>query len=718
VSVAIVTGLAALSAWAWVRLHFATFEFVLQVSSVLLVLGTLGAMVVSIRQARRFQRLAAVVPLRHRAARRAARAHWSVLGLFSLQLTLALINGLVVAEIVSPLVLWRSTLVIELVILLGFVIVLINHAPEPTTVQAKLVGLGLATVLLFLGLTSTAVLRPLEIAANAGNVLPDSIRVRAEPDGTGGYRLAEQPYLRYDTTGAQAIVPGEQPAGARLPFAFPLGADAYQRAFFTNGAVLLFREAPVTVTLEMILRDEIPVLAAFNVPSHPSGPVRIVRRPDRVVFTWTSLDLLAHRLTHQIVLFADGAFEMAYEGATPPPLAGGTGVHLGPGSTARFVNTMEALPLVLPDGTGFVDDYQARYRAHSHRLSLRFIVIVLLATGFVLVLFPVFLRSGILRPLAALLTGVERVQLGNLDARVPPIANDEFGVVSQAFNRMTGSVQHAETRLLAYAEQLEDRVMERTAALEATNHKLLEKRTELERSLRELRATQDQLVQAEKLASLGQLTAGIAHEIKNPLNFVNNFAELSVDLADELDGELGALAQRPNDEALPELRDLLHDLKTNAAKIQEHGRRADRIVRGMLLHARGSRSERTPADLNSLLVLAAEAAQGSFRQHEPGAAFTVEIDLDPTVGEVPVVTEGFMQVVVNLLDNALYAVAHDTPRGDGAPPRITLRSRRLEGHVEVHVEDDGPGMDEATQARLFEPFFTTKPPGDGTGLGL
>ena len=243
-----------------------------------------------------------------------------------------------------------------------------------------------------------------------------------------------------------------------------------------------------------------------------------------------------------------------------------------------------------------------------------------------------------------------------------------------------------------------------------------QKNEELERLLAELQRTQARLVQSEKLASLGRLTAGIAHEIKNPLNFVNNFAALSQELAGELRETLGAATLPPD--LSEELADAFEMLALNLGKIAEHGRRADGIVRSMLGHARASRHERRPTDLHALLARCAELAR--FSRRATGAvAPAVETAFDPDVGMVNVVPEEVERVFINLIENALHAVeARAHAEGDGYAPLVTLRTKQYGNVVEVRVEDNGPGMTEEVRQRIFEPFFTTKPAGEGTGLGL
>ena len=234
---------------------------------------------------------------------------------------------------------------------------------------------------------------------------------------------------------------------------------------------------------------------------------------------------------------------------------------------------------------------------------------------------------------------------------------------------------------------------------------------EVEATLAELRAAQQQLIQSEKLASLGALTAGIAHEIKNPLNFINNFATLSRELADELADEIRG-------DADPEaVRELLDDLGDNAERIEAHGRRADAIVRGMMQHARSGTHPRERVDLNTLVEEHASLAFHGRRAQEPGFHVVLERDYDPAAGSAEVVPQEIGRVVINLVGNAFDAVAS---RPDDAPgePAVRVSTARRGETVEIRVADNGTGMSDHVRDRIFEPFFTTKPSGKGTGLGL
>lgn len=252
-------------------------------------------------------------------------------------------------------------------------------------------------------------------------------------------------------------------------------------------------------------------------------------------------------------------------------------------------------------------------------------------------------------------------------------------------------------------------------ALRAENEKKaleLEKVRELEKAYNELKTTQKQLIQAEKMASLGRLATGVAHEIKNPLNFINNFAELSSDLVEELEE-----ARRNGDEE--EIKYLMHDLKQNTKKIEEHGKRADAIVRSMMQHARGGKPIYELFDLNDLVEKYTELAYQGKRNQYPGFKARIEKDLDPHLGEIRIVGQEVGQVLLNVIGNSLDAVLEKKKfTGDSYEPLVRITTRKREKFVEIVITDNGPGVPEDIKERIFEPFFTTKPTGEGTGLGL
>ena len=240
---------------------------------------------------------------------------------------------------------------------------------------------------------------------------------------------------------------------------------------------------------------------------------------------------------------------------------------------------------------------------------------------------------------------------------------------------------------------------------------------ELAKSLEELRTAQDRLIQTEKLASLGQLTAGIAHEIKNPLNFVNNFAALSVELVGELDDVLKPAAL--DNETREETGELTHMLKGNLEKVVQHGKRADSIVKNMLLHSREGSGERRPVDLNSLVAETLNLAYHGARAE--GQEFNIRLDqnFDPAAGEADLFPQEITRVLLNLISNGFYAaMKRKAELRDGYEPALAAATRDLGDYVEIRIRDNGGGIPPDVQDKMFNPFFTTKPPGEGTGLGL
>ena len=241
---------------------------------------------------------------------------------------------------------------------------------------------------------------------------------------------------------------------------------------------------------------------------------------------------------------------------------------------------------------------------------------------------------------------------------------------------------------------------------------------ELAASLEELRAAQDRLVQTEKLASLGQLTAGIAHEIKNPLNFVNNFSSLSAELVDELDE---TLAPAPLDQKMRgEVGELTQMLKSNLEKVVQHGRRADSIVKNMLLHSREGSGEHRAADINALVEESLNLAYHGARAEKPGFNITLKHDLDPNAGAVELYPQEIIRALLNLISNGFYAATKrkSEAQDDTFEPVLSAATRNLGRTVEIRIRDNGTGIPPEVKEKMFNPFFTTKPAGEGTGLGL
>jgi two-component system, NtrC family, sensor kinase len=237
-------------------------------------------------------------------------------------------------------------------------------------------------------------------------------------------------------------------------------------------------------------------------------------------------------------------------------------------------------------------------------------------------------------------------------------------------------------------------------------------------SLEDLRTTQDRLVQTQKLASLGQLTAGIAHEIKNPLNFVTNFSGVSAELIDELQENLGKV--KADASTLAEITELTNTLRDNLDKVVQHGKRADAIVKNMLLHAREGAGEHRLVDVNGLVEESLNLAYHGARAENQGFMINLERSLDPTAGKIDVFPQEITRAVLNLISNGFYAVTKrkEQDKGDGYEATLVASTKNLGDRVEIRIRDNGPGIPPDVKEKMFNPFFTTKPAGEGTGLGL
>jgi signal transduction histidine kinase len=259
------------------------------------------------------------------------------------------------------------------------------------------------------------------------------------------------------------------------------------------------------------------------------------------------------------------------------------------------------------------------------------------------------------------------------------------------------------------------------AAIAIENARLFEsveaRTRELTESLKELQIAQDRLVQTQKLASLGQLTAGIAHEIKNPLNFVNNFSSLSTELLDELQEMLQRL--QSDEGARSEIKELIGTLRANLAKIEQHGKRADSIVKNMLLHSRGGSGEHRRIDINSVVDESLNLAYHGARAEKEGFNLTLKRSFDPAAGEVDLFPQEITRVLLNLISNGFYAaMKRKEVAAGGYEPVLQATTKNLGDQVEIRIRDNGTGIPSEVKEKMFNPFFTTKPPGEGTGLGL
>jgi signal transduction histidine kinase/ligand-binding sensor domain-containing protein len=257
---------------------------------------------------------------------------------------------------------------------------------------------------------------------------------------------------------------------------------------------------------------------------------------------------------------------------------------------------------------------------------------------------------------------------------------------------------------------IRNRIIEKEKA--KTRERELAQAKEIEKAYNELKRTQSQLIQSEKMASLGELTAGIAHEIQNPLNFVNNFSDVNSELIDEAGQEI----ENGN---ITEVKAILNDIKDNEQKINHHGKRADAIVKGMLQHSRISSGQKELTDINALCDEYLRLAYHGFRAKDKSFSATTNTDFDSSIGMVNVVPQDIGRVILNLINNAFYAVDEKKKQsGVGYEPRVTVSTKRNHGKMEIKVSDNGNGIPKKIVDKIFQPFFTTKPTGQGTGLGL
>jgi signal transduction histidine kinase len=245
-----------------------------------------------------------------------------------------------------------------------------------------------------------------------------------------------------------------------------------------------------------------------------------------------------------------------------------------------------------------------------------------------------------------------------------------------------------------------------------SNRILDKQKTEIQTTLNELKSTQTQLIQSEKMASLGELTAGIAHEIQNPLNFVNNFSEINTELITEIKEEL-------NKENLKQAKNVLNDLENNEQKINYHGKRADAIVKSMLQHSRKSTGQKEPTDINALCDEYLRLSFHGLRAKNKSFNADFKTDFDESIGKINIVRQDIGRVLLNLINNAFYAVNEKKKTADeNYKPEVLVQTKRINDTAEIIVKDNGDGIPQSIKEKIFQPFFTTKPTGEGTGLGL
>jgi signal transduction histidine kinase len=328
-------------------------------------------------------------------------------------------------------------------------------------------------------------------------------------------------------------------------------------------------------------------------------------------------------------------------------------------------------------------------------LQKKIIAISTILSVAIATLLAIFTSREISRPIQALTRVVRRTtDESNFDLQASVNSTDEVRILATSFNKL---IQRVKQLLAAQKERT----------------------TQLQQTLEQLKITQTQMIAQEKLASLGTLTAGIAHEIRNPLNFVNNFSELSIELIQELSEELEGQKSRLEPEAIAYCEEILSDLESNAKKIHHHGNRAESIVQNMLLHSRGGKGQWTQSDLNAILEEAVNLAYHGMRAKDPSFNVTFAKDYDETINPIVIVPQAISRVFLNIISNGCYAVREKQQKlGEGFSPKIDLTTRNFGEKVEIRIRDNGLGMSSEVREKIFNHFFTTKPTGEGTGLGL
>jgi signal transduction histidine kinase len=337
-------------------------------------------------------------------------------------------------------------------------------------------------------------------------------------------------------------------------------------------------------------------------------------------------------------------------------------------------------------------------------------IALLLGLTLMLVIAHAITRREFIRPAHLLVNHIQNASY-NPDAPVPgvqPAWRPWFESISRIFKE--------NERLLS---ELTEKNIHLDALVASRTEELRARNTELEDTLVQLKEMQEKIIMQEKMASLGMLTAGVAHEMKNPLNFIKNFAELSAELIDELDMALHTGGDRSAPERIDEIRELMATLRQNIMKIRDHGNNADNIVRSMLRHSRGKPGERTTVDVNKLVEEYVKLAYHGIRARDPSFSISLITDYDPDAGSAAVVAQDLGRAVLNIVENACDA-AFEKKKNQGPEfvAEVRVKTIAMQDRVELYIRDNGGGIRAEDRDNIFTPFFTTKPPGRGTGLGL
>ena len=347
---------------------------------------------------------------------------------------------------------------------------------------------------------------------------------------------------------------------------------------------------------------------------------------------------------------------------------------------------------------------QAAFMAEIYTQTRITLLLLWLALGMAIII-GLLVAHWIARPILRLNQAAKQLASGQWDLPIKIDREDEVGELTHSFNNMAQQLKKFCEHLLNDNITLEIRVAERTH--------------ELSQALDQLKSTQNQLIIQEKMASLGMLTAGIAHEMKNPLNFINNFAVLSIEFAQELRDILVVQLSNLNQDTNEEIVSILQDLQDNAQRIYEEGKRADSIVQNMLRHSHSNSGNRQLTDINLLIKEAAHLTYHSMRSQNERFCAQIIIECDEQLPPIQVMPQELRQVLINIISNAYYAMqAKQIVAGNVYKPQLLLQTQAQGEWVAIRINDNGIGIPETVKTQIFNPFFTTKPTGQGTGLGL
>jgi len=593
-----------------------------------------------------------------------------------------------------------------------FVLVLIltyiHHAGIEFSVLSKLVVVSLGGIAFIMTVVIQVTFPKLEEyhGSNDERLITNNESVHFKLAGSGGYQRHQKRSRALSSYGTEIEIEYLQYHSVDLSFSFPFFSESYDRVFVSEYGVVKFfspgerrdLQDPIVskATHFRNFWSDHPTISPFYSSSRTVGSRVFVGESDSsLVVTWqlATKNISDSESIVQVVLSSSGAIDFNYQWSDDPlNLPSYRGIVPGDVDEipeSHFFNDNADSTYVV--GAPVVESDLASFGQQGTEYSRPLFGFMFLLFAITIFGSPLLFRRTLLRPLERLTTGIQQIEDGNLDSRVEVETLDEFGRLSMGFNNMASSLSTAKDELQAHADELEQKVEERTADLEG--------------ALSDLKATQSQLVQQEKLASLGSLTAGIAHEIKNPLNFVNNFAEVSVEMTREIKEAIKA-------GNLEEASSILDEMEENSDQIAKHGKRADSIVRSMMQHARGGTSVRENVDVAAFLEENINLAWHGRRAKDQTFQAEVIRDFTEDLGEARIQPMEMGRVILNLLNNAFDAVSS----AEGG--KVTVKAARSEDEVTISVLDNGPGIPEDIREKIFEPFFTTKETGEGTGLGL